>query len=180
MKIAPVACVQIEYSAFTRDIETERGTNLLATCRELGVAIVAYSPLGRGMLTSTFANAKQELEPGDMRASFFPRFQGENRDKNISIMSQFADLAKKRGITVPQLALSWLLAQGDDVFPIPGTKKVKYLEDNWGALNFALRPEEEAEIRNFITSAEIAGGVLPPALEDGLFPTTASEIQFKK
>ncbi|KAL2020512.1 hypothetical protein VTK56DRAFT_8312 [Thermocarpiscus australiensis] len=107
VKIAPVACVQVEYSAFTRDIETDRGTNLLATCREPGVAVVAYSPLGRGMLTTTFTSNDIKFEDGDLRKSLFPRFQEENRDHNVGI-----------------LALAWLLAQGDDISVIPGTKKI--------------------------------------------------------
>ncbi len=110
-----------------------------------------------------------------MRSSFFPRFQGENRDKNIKLVSQLAALADKKSCSTAQLAIAWLLKQGDDVFPIPGTKKTKYLEENWSALGVDLTSEEEAEVRRFIETAEVAGGLLPPGMEDRLWPTTVEE-----
>lgn len=174
VKIAPVAAVQIDYSAFSRDIEGPAGTNLLATCRELGIAVVAYSPLGHGMLTSTFASG-QVVGDKDMRGSFFPRFHEDNRDKNIQLVSQFAALATKKGCTPAQLAVAWLLKQGDDIIPIPGTKKINYLEENWGALDVTLTDEEEAEVRSFVENAEIGGGIMPHGLEDTYFPTTVEE-----
>lgn len=174
VKIAPVAAVQVEYSAFNRDIEGPAGTNLLATCRELGIAVVAYSPLGHGMLTSAFASG-QVVGDKDMRGSFFPRFHQDNRDQNIQLASQFAALAAKKGCTPAQLAVAWLLKQGDDIIPIPGTKKMKYLEENWGALDVKLTDGEEAEIRSFVESAEISGGPMPHGMEDSYFPTTVEE-----
>lgn len=145
---------------------------MLATCRELGVAVVAYSPLGRGMLTTTFTAVQSATEPGDLRTAVFPRFQGENRDKNVDLVRNFAALATKKGCSLPQLAIAWLLAQGDDIFPIPGTKKIKYLEENWGALDVQLTPEETADIRHFVENAEVAGGIVPEGMEESLFPTT--------
>ncbi|KAI0146353.1 putative aldo-keto reductase [Xylariaceae sp. FL1272] len=174
VKIAPVAAVQVEYGAFNRDIEGSTGTNLLATCRELGIAIVAYSPLGHGMLTSDFANG-QVIGDKDMRGSFFPRFHEDNRNKNIQLASQFAALAAKKGCTPAQLAVAWLLKQGDDIIPIPGTKKIKYLEENWRALEIKLTDGETAEIRSFVEVAELGGGPSPHGMEDGYFSTTVVE-----
>ncbi|KAL6413321.1 putative aldo-keto reductase protein [Ilyonectria robusta] len=176
VKIAPVAAVQIEYSAFARDIESPHGTDLLATCRELGVSIIGYAPLGRGLLTSTFTNTDAASAGTDMRSSFFPRFQGENRDKNIQLVQQLTALAEKKNCSTSQLAIAWLLKQGDDVIPIPGTKKVKYLEENWGSLDVDLTDAEEAEIRRFVESAEVAGGVVPEGMEAHQYGTTAEEV----
>ncbi|KAH8681806.1 putative aldo-keto reductase [Xylariales sp. PMI_506] len=172
VKIAPVAAVQIEYSPFAREIEGPIGTHLMATCRELGVAIVAYSPLGRGILTSSFNNSNAAEDP---RAALFPRFQGENRDKNAQVINQFGVLAKRKGCTIAQFALSWLLKQGNDVFPIAGTKKVRYLQENWGALDVHLTDEEEADARAFLESTGLDGGLLPEWLSDRLWPTTVEE-----
>lgn len=156
-KIHPVAAVQVEYSAFVLDIERAEGTNLLQTCRELGVAVVCYSPLGRGLLTTTFQQGSFGTDSTDLRTKFFPRLMEENRDANMKLVSQFAALAEKRGCTTSQLALAWLLKQGNDIIPIPGTKKIKYLEENWGALDVVLSDEDEAEIRKFVENAEIVG-----------------------
>ncbi|KAF7557957.1 hypothetical protein G7Z17_g340 [Cylindrodendrum hubeiense] len=165
VKIAPVAAIQVEYSAFVRDIEGPSGTDLLATCRELGISIVTYSPLGRGLLTSVFTSKEAMGDTTDMRSSFFPRFQGENRKKNVLLVQKFTALAENKKCTTAQLAIAWLLKQGDDIIPIPGTKKVKYLEENWGSVNVDLTDADEAEIRRFVESAEVAGGVLPEGLE---------------
>lgn len=123
----------MEYSPFVLDIEKARGTNLLQTCRELDVAVVCYSPLGRGILTSSFTTRDAFKGEGDMRAATFPRFSEENFDTNAKLVNQFGDLAAKKNCTVSQFALAWLLKQGDDIFPIPGTKKIKYLEQNWAS-----------------------------------------------
>jgi aryl-alcohol dehydrogenase-like predicted oxidoreductase len=104
-----------------------------------------------------------------------PRFQEANRDKNVKIVNHLTTVANKKGCTVSQLGLAWLLKQGDDIFPIPGTKKLKYLEENWASLDVALSDEEEAEIRAFIESADIAGGPAPPAYADHLFRNTREE-----
>ena len=174
VKIAPVAAIQIEYSAFSRDIEGPEGTNLLATSRELGVAVVAHSPLGHGMLTSAYSSGRV-VGDKDIRESFFPRFHQDNRDQNIHLTSQFTTLAAKKGCTTAQLAVAWLLKQGNNIIPIPGTKKVNYVEENWGALEVELSDEEEAEIRAFVENAEIAGGTMPNGMEDSYFPTTVEE-----
>ncbi|KAI1634043.1 putative aldo-keto reductase [Biscogniauxia mediterranea] len=175
VKIAPVAAVQIEYSPFTRDIETASGTNLLATCRELGVAVVVSSPLGRGLLTSTFSKGEDLADSTDIRPKSMPRFQGANREQNIKIISQFKALADKKGCTLPQLSLAWLLKQGHDIFPIPGTKSIKHLEDNWGALSVSLTDEEEAEIRSFAAGSELAGEFIPSAWRHFAFRDTKEE-----
>jgi len=160
-KIAPVAAVQMEYSPFVLDIEGPTGTDILATCRELGVAIVCYSPLGRGLLTSTFSNGEPLGDEKDLRQVAFPRLMEKNREANIKLVNEFRAFADKKGCTTSQLSIAWLLKQGDDIVPIPGTKKIKYLEENWGALDVHLTDEEEGEIRKFVESAEIVGGRVP-------------------
>ena len=139
------------------DIEQESGTHLLQTCRELGVALVCYSPLGRGLLTGELTTRESVTGANDLRATYFPRFSEENLPANVKLVSQFKHIADKKGCTSSQLAIAWILKQGDDLIPIPGTKKMKYLEDNWGALNIHLTDEEEAEIRQFVESAEVSG-----------------------
>lgn len=154
-KIAHVDAVQIEYSPFVIDVETSKGTNLLNTCRELGVAVIAYSPLGRGILTGTLT--KETLKaPGEMR-SMLPWFHSENFDVNLRLVQSFTALAEAKGCTPAQLAIAWLLKQGEDVIPIPGTKRIKYLEENWGALKVVISDEDEKAVRGFIENAKIAG-----------------------
>ncbi|MBV8658005.1 MAG: aldo/keto reductase [Burkholderiales bacterium] len=126
-KVHPVAAVQSEYSLWTRDPEA----GLLATCRELGVAFVAYSPLGRGFLTGTLKSPDDFTEDDYRRNS--PRFQGENFQKNLQLVDRVRELATGYGCTPSQLALAWVLAQGTDIIPIPGTKQRKYLEQNVAA-----------------------------------------------
>ncbi|KAF2093423.1 putative aldo/keto reductase [Rhizodiscina lignyota] len=156
-KIAPVAAVQTEYSAFVREIETDSGTNVLQTCRELDVAVVCYSPLGRGLLTGAYMDRESVTGSDDRRATHFPWFSEENMDANAKLVNQFKAFANKKGCTSSQLAIAWLLKQGDDTIPIPGTKRIKYLEENCGALNIHLTDGEEEEIRKFVESAEVAG-----------------------
>jgi aryl-alcohol dehydrogenase-like predicted oxidoreductase len=115
--------VQVDYSPFQREIEDSTGTNLLATCREFGVAVVCAMPLGRGMVTSTFASGEPISDSNDRRSLTFPRFMEDNRDKNAQIVRDFKNLADKRSCSVAQLALAWLLKQGGDIFPIPGHKE---------------------------------------------------------
>lgn len=158
-KVAPVAAVQIEYSPFVLDIEHD---GILAICRELGIAVVCYSPLGRGLLTSTFAKNEPVTDQKDLRQHFIPRFMKDNRDKNVEIVNDFKALADKKGVTTSQLALAWLLKQGDDIIPIPGTKNIKYIEENRAALDVELTDEEVAEVRRFVESAELAGPRLMP------------------
>jgi aryl-alcohol dehydrogenase-like predicted oxidoreductase len=115
--VHPIACVQMEYSAFSTEIEAPEH-NLLATCRELGVAVVAYSPLSRGLLGGG-VQGPDDFEEGDIRR-FYPRYSRENFPKNMELVGAIRELATKKGATVGQAALAWLLSQGDDIFPIPG------------------------------------------------------------
>lgn len=166
-KIAPIAALQMEYSPFVLDIERDEGTHILETCRELGIAVVCYSPLGRGLLTTTFKDGAFGSDPTDVRAKFFPRLAEENRAANVKLVNEFTALGEKKGCSTSQLALAWLLKQGPDIVPIPGTKKIKYLEENWGALDVVLSDEDEREIRKFVERAEIVGHRLPERFKEG-------------
>ncbi|MEO6058196.1 MAG: aldo/keto reductase, partial [Gemmatimonadales bacterium] len=128
----PIAALQTEYSLWTRDPEDE----VLPTCRELGIGFVAYSPLGRGFLTGRFRSL-DDLPPDDYRRNS-PRFQGENFQKNLDLVERVGDIARRKRCTPSQLALAWVLAQGDDIVPIPGTKQRKYLEENARAVEVEL------------------------------------------
>jgi len=134
--VHPIAMVQTEYSLWTRDIESR----LLPTCRQLGVPVVAYSPLGRGFLTGTF-RAPADLAPGDSR-SFMPRFQTGNFEHNARLVEKMDEIAARKRCTLAQLALAWLLAQGPDIVPIPGTKRRERLEENLGALDLELSSDD--------------------------------------
>jgi aryl-alcohol dehydrogenase-like predicted oxidoreductase len=136
VRVHPIAALQTEYSLWTRDPEDE----ILATCRELGIGFVAYSPLGRGFLTGQFQRF-EDLAPDDYRRAS-PRFQGENFQKNLDLLRKVEEIAKEKGCTPSQLALAWVLAQGEDIVPIPGTKRRKYLEENAAALDMKLTPED--------------------------------------
>lgn len=161
--------MQIEYSPFAIDIESPQ-IQLLKTCRELGVATVAYSPLGRGMLTGAYSSP-DDFEDGDFR-KYSPRFSPENFPKNLKLVHGLNKIAEKKGVTPGQLTLAWLMAQGEDIIPIPGTKKIKYLEENLGALKVKLDKDEEKEIRNLVESAEVHGGRYPEAMMSHLFADT--------
>ncbi|MGH9678413.1 MAG: aldo/keto reductase [Candidatus Acidiferrales bacterium] len=136
MKVHPIAALQTEYSLWSRDPEDE----ILKTCRELGIGFVAYSPLGRGFLTGQFKTF-EDLPAGDYRR-ISPRFQGDNFQKNLDLVRRVEELAKEKGCKPSQLALAWVVAQGEDVVPIPGTKRRAYLEENVAALDIALTPDE--------------------------------------
>ncbi|KAJ4291124.1 hypothetical protein N0V90_010322 [Kalmusia sp. IMI 367209] len=157
VKIAPVAAVQVEYSPFVREVETEASKNLAATCRELGVALVCYSPLGRGLLTGSLSNRSDVSQGTDIRGTNFPWFEEGNLNTNSKVVAHFKDLASKKGGSPSQLALAWLLAQGNNVFPIPGTRKIKYLEDNLKSLDLKLTSEDVAEVRKFVEENELQG-----------------------
>lgn len=174
--IAPVDAIQVEYSPFVLDVEGSASTDILATCRELGVTLIAYSPLGRGLLTSTFANNEYEPDGKDFRQAYFPRFNKENRITNVKVANQFKTLAEKKGCSTSQLSLAWLLKQGEDIIPIPRTRKIKYLEDNWGTLQVHLIDEEEADIRNLVETADIAGGTLPAGYGNAKIVDTEEEL----
>jgi len=167
--VHPITAVQIEYSPFSMDIE-DPNIGLLNTCRELGVAVVAYSPLGRGFITGQY-KSPDDFEEGDFRR-MSPRFSKENFPKNLKLVDEIGAVAKKKGCTPGQLTLAWLLAQGDDIIPIPGTKKIKYLEENLGALKIQISDEENKEIRKAIENTEIHGGRYPPAMASALFADT--------
>src|ERR1700732_4306291 len=133
-KVHPIAALQTEYSLWTRDPEDE----ILPTTQELGIAFVAYSPLGRGFLTGQIKRF-EDFAPDDYRRNS-PRFQGENFQKNLELVKRVEEIAKEKECTPSQLALAWLLAQGQDIIPIPGTKRRKYLEENAGGFGVALPP----------------------------------------
>lgn len=168
--VHPIACVQMEYSPFSLDIEREE-TGVLKTCRELGVAIVCYSPLGRGMLTGQLKSS-DDLDENDRRRQL-PRFSKENFPKNLQLVDQLSALAEKKGCTVGQLTLAWILAQGDDFIPIPGTTKIKNLEENAVAAQIKLSKEEVQEIRRACEKADVAGGRYPEAFSASLFGDSA-------
>jgi aryl-alcohol dehydrogenase-like predicted oxidoreductase len=138
--VHPIAAVQTEYSMWTRDPET----GVLPTCRELGIGFVPYSPLGRGFLSGRF-KSRDDLDPGDFRRSN-PRFSGENLDANLKLAAKVAEIAEEKGVTPAQLALAWVLAQGEDLVPIPGTKRRTYLEQNAAAVDVELTAEDLARI----------------------------------
>ena len=160
-KVHPIAAVQIEYSLFTLDIEKEE-IGLKKTCEELGVAIVAYSPLNRGLLTGQIKKRSDLLE-GDVRL-YLPRFSEENFPKNLELVEAVKKIAEKKGCTPSQLALAWLSKQGPTVIPNPGTRQIKYLEENVGALKVELSDEESKQIRELAENIEIKGERYPPAL----------------
>jgi len=155
VKVHPIAALQTEYSLWTRDPEEE----ILPTCRELGIGFVAYSPLGRGFLTGQLKNF-DDLEPDDYRR-FSPRFQGENFQKNLDLVKQVELMAREKGCQPSQLALAWLLAQGDDVVPIPGTKHRQYLEENIGALEIDLTIEDLRRLNEVFPTGAAAGQRYP-------------------
>jgi aryl-alcohol dehydrogenase-like predicted oxidoreductase len=147
----PISAVQSEYSLWTRDPEN----GILAACKELNIAFVAYSPLGRGFLTGQIKKV-EDFEPTDYRRHS-PRFQGENFEKNLHLVNKIEELAKQKGCTASQLALAWVIAQGDYIFPIPGTKRIKYLEENASAINIKFTPEELSAINSVIPKDAVAG-----------------------
>lgn len=149
--VHPIAALQTEYSILTRDIEQE----ILKTTRELGISLVAYSPLSRGLVTATLPNA-DEMPSDDFRKNL-PRFTGENRANNNALVEKFATLAKGKNATPAQLALAWVLAQGDDMLPIPGTKRRKYLEENVGAVDIRLTKTDLESIDTLVKQYPIAG-----------------------
>jgi aryl-alcohol dehydrogenase-like predicted oxidoreductase len=151
VKVHPISALQTEYSLWTRDPEDE----ILATCRELGITFVAYSPLGRGFLTGQFKRI-EDLPADDYRRSS-PRFQGKNFQKNLDLVSRVGELAKEKGCQPSQLALAWVLAQGEDIIPIPGTKRRKYLEENVAALDVKLSSEDLRRLAEFFPQGAASG-----------------------
>jgi aryl-alcohol dehydrogenase-like predicted oxidoreductase len=150
-KVHPIAALQTEYSLWSREPEDE----ILPTVRELGIAFVAYSPLGRGFLTGAFKTF-DDLPADDWRRNA-PRFQGENFDKNLKLVGRIRELAAAKGCTPSQLALAWVLAQGPDIVPIPGTKRARYLDENLGAVEVRLTPAELDQIDAVLPAGSASG-----------------------
>ncbi len=156
-KVHAISALQTEYSLWTRDPEDE----VLATCRELGVGFVAYSPLGRGFLSGRFKKF-EDLPPEDFRRNH-PRFQGENFQRNVDLVAKVEEIAKEKGCTPAQLALAWLLARGTDIVPIPGTKQRRLLKENVGALEVSLAPADLKRIEESMPRGITSGDRYPQA-----------------
>lgn len=156
--VHPITALQTEYSLWSRDPEPE----ILPTCRRLGIGFVAYSPLGRGFLTGAF-RTPDDFEPGDFRRNS-PRFQGENFKRNMELVKKVEQFAAEVGLTASQLALAWVLAQGEDIVPIPGTKRPKYLEENARAANVVLPANLVETLINEFPPDVAAGGRYAPQM----------------
>ncbi|HTO07167.1 MAG TPA: aldo/keto reductase, partial [Myxococcota bacterium] len=156
--VHPIAALQTEYSLWSRDPEDA----ILGACRELGIGFVAYSPLGRGFLTGQIQRF-EDFAQDDYRR-FSPRFQGANFAKNLELVKRVESLAREKGCTAGQLALAWVMAQGDDVVPIPGTKRRKYLEENAAASDVALGPKDLAKLDEVAPRGSAAGERYPAAM----------------
>lgn len=154
-KVHPISALQSEYSLWTREVEDE----ILPACRELGIGFVPYSPLGRGFLTGEFKKPEDLAETD--RRRMFPRFQGENFEKNLALVRGVEELAKEKGCTPAQIALAWVLAQGTDIVPIPGTKRRKYLEQNVAALNVELTEDDLKRIEGIAPKGVASGNRYP-------------------
>lgn len=154
-QVHPITALQTEYSLWTRHVEDE----ILATCRELGIGFVAYSPLGRGFLAGRF-KSENDFEQGDYRANS-PRFQGENLASNVRLLEKLEKMAKEKNCTLAQLAIAWVLAQGKDVVPIPGTKKEKYVEEDIKAVEISLSEDELDYLNRAIPVHEVVGERYP-------------------
>jgi aryl-alcohol dehydrogenase-like predicted oxidoreductase len=152
---SPITAVQTELSLWSRDAEAE----VLPTVRELGIGYVAYSPLGRGFLTGQF-KSPADFPEGDTRRNH-PRFQGENFDKNIQLVREVEAMAKEKGCTTAQLALAWVLAKGEDIVPIPGTKRIRYLDDNIGALDVKLTADDLKRLDEILPPGAASGQRYP-------------------
>jgi aryl-alcohol dehydrogenase-like predicted oxidoreductase len=155
VKVHPIAALQTEYSLWSRDPEEE----ILATCRELGIGFVAYSPLGRGFLTGQFKRF-EDLAADDYRR-LSPRFQGENFQRNLDLVEEVEEIAREKRCQSSQLALAWVLAQGDDIVPIPGTKRRKYLEENAAAVNLNLTADDLRRLGDVFPSGAASGQRYP-------------------
>jgi aryl-alcohol dehydrogenase-like predicted oxidoreductase len=154
-EIHPITALQTEYSLWSRDVEDE----ILPTVRELGIGFVAYSPLGRGFLTGQIQRF-EDLPEGDFRRSS-PRFQGENFQKNLELVDRVKEIANEKGVAASQLALAWLLHQGEDIVPIPGTKRRKYLEENVAAVEITLTDEDLGRIEEAAPKGAASGERYP-------------------
>ncbi|KAK6529677.1 hypothetical protein TWF281_008840 [Arthrobotrys megalospora] len=175
--IEPLAAIQLEYSPFAIDIE-EPERNVLNTCRELGIATVAYSPLGRGFLTGRYRSA-DDFEPGDFR-TFAPRFSKENFPKNLELVDGIQALAEKKGVTAAQLTLAWVLSRGEDIVPIPGTTRIEGLKENLGALKVELSEEDKKEVERLARECVPVGERYPAGMNEVLFADTIPLGEYKQ
>lgn len=155
-QIHPITALQSEYSIVTRDMEKD----VIPACRELGISFVAYSPLGRGLLTGAYRSPK-DFGEGDYRTVANPRFAGGALEKNLSLVDQLARIAGAKGASLAQIALAWVLAKGDDIIPIPGTKKLSRLDENLGALEVELSAADIAAIEAAVPPEKVAGARYP-------------------
>jgi aryl-alcohol dehydrogenase-like predicted oxidoreductase len=151
-KVHPITALQTEYSLWERHPEKE----IIPTVRELGIGFVPYSPLGRGFLTGTITK-QSDLGGTDVRTQRMPRFSGENFDRNQALVQRVKAIAERKGVTPAQLALAWVLAKGEDLIPIPGTKRRKYLEENAAAVDIRLAAADIAELEAAVPENEVAG-----------------------
>jgi aryl-alcohol dehydrogenase-like predicted oxidoreductase len=158
-RVHQITALQTEFSLWTRDPEPE----VIPACRELGIGFVAYSPLGRGFLTGAI-KSPEDFDPDDTRR-FHPRFQGENFTRNLELVEKVKQLAAEAGVTASQLALAWVLSQGQDIVPIPGTKHRKYLEENAAAVDLALAPELVLDLEAVFPPDAAAGERYAPAMK---------------
>jgi aryl-alcohol dehydrogenase-like predicted oxidoreductase len=158
-RVHQITALQTEFSLWTRDPEPE----VIPACRELGIGFVAYSPLGRGFLTGAI-KSPEDFDPDDTRR-FHPRFQGENFARNLELVEKVKQLAAEAGVTASQLALAWVLSQGQDIVPIPGTKRRKYLEENAAAVDLALAPELVLDLEAVFPPDAAAGERYAPAMK---------------
>ena len=168
--VHPIAAVQVEYSPFSLDIEKDE-IGVLKTCKELGIAVVCYSPLGRGMLTGKY-KSPDDFEEGDLR-KHLPRFSKENFPKNLELVDKLSSIAQQIGCTSGQLTLAWILAQGEQFIVIPGTGKIANLEENLGAAKIKLTKEQIAEIRQACENADTAGDRYMAAHSSNLYGDSA-------
>jgi aryl-alcohol dehydrogenase-like predicted oxidoreductase len=159
-KVHPIAALQSEYSLWTREVEAN---GVLVTCRQLGITFIPYSPLGRGFLTGAI-HKLDDLDPSDWRRTNYPRFQEEALESNLKLAAVVQELASEKGITPAQLALAWLLAQGEDLVPIPGTKRLRYLEDNMGALRVSLGATDLEKIAARLADVQVVGERYTPEM----------------
>lgn len=169
--IHPVTCVQVEYNLFCTVIETSE-IAVLDTARELGVGVVGYGPLASGILSGALRSREDFTKPGDLRA-MVPQLREENLDNTLSIVAEVSKMAEEKGITTGQLALAWLLFQGDDIFPIPGTTKAHRLGENLDSLSISISKEEDAKLRQLAKG--IRGGRVQDLLGAGFGDTPPLE-----
>jgi aryl-alcohol dehydrogenase-like predicted oxidoreductase len=157
-KVHPITALQTEYSLWERHAEKE----IIPAVRHLGIGFVAYSPLGRGFLTGKITKPS-DLDSSDSRTKRFPRFEGDALNKNLALVDRVRAIAESKGVTAGQLALAWVLAKGEDLVPIPGTKRRKYLEENGAAADIKLTAQEVAELETAIPQDEVVGERYAPA-----------------